>query len=284
MICGTWSAQMKTSGHPMMTSTRAGGLCYEAAGSFEDSDAGAFGAHQRAGDVEAVFRQEVVQVVSGNASRDIRKLAADLIAVTIGEFLEAGVDLGAAAAFADDAVEIFVAGGADVQALSVVGEDFERLDIVVGFPGHDGVDAAGVVADHPTESAAVVGCRIRRKREVMLLGFGAQVVEDDTGLDAGDAVLGIDLENFGHVFREVEDDGDVATLAGEGGSAAASQDRRVVFAAERDGGEHIFFIAREDDADRDLAVVGAVRRIEGAAAGVETDVSTKMAAEGGFES
>jgi hypothetical protein len=54
-------------------------------------------------------------------------------------------------------------------------------------------------------------------------------------------------------------------------------------AAEGDRGKHIFFIARENDPDRYLAIVGAVGRVEGAATGVETDVSAKMAAEGGFE-
>jgi hypothetical protein len=56
-----------------------------------------------------------------------------------------------------------------------------------------------------------------------------------------------------------------------------------MFAAEGYGGEDVFFIAREDDADWDLAVVGTVGGVEGTAAGVEADVSAKVAAERGFE-
>jgi hypothetical protein len=117
----------------------------------------------------------------------------------------------------------------------------------------------------------------------MLLGGGAEVVEDYSRLHAGDAALGIDLENIRHVLREIEDDGYVAALAGEGSSATAGEERSVMVAAEGDGREHVLFVAWNDYADRDLAVVGAVGRVEGAGAGVETDFSAEMAVEGGFE-
>ena len=54
-------------------------------------------------------------------------------------------------------------------------------------------------------------------------------------------------------------------------------------AAEGNGGENIFFVARNYDADRDLAVIGAVGCVEGAAARVEADLSAKVAAESGFK-
>ena len=54
-------------------------------------------------------------------------------------------------------------------------------------------------------------------------------------------------------------------------------------AAESDGSEHVFFIARDDYADWDLAIVRAIGGVEGAAAGVEADLSAEMPAEGGFE-
>jgi hypothetical protein len=56
-----------------------------------------------------------------------------------------------------------------------------------------------------------------------------------------------------------------------------------VVAAEGNGGENVFFVAGNYDADRDLAVVGAVGGIEGAAAGVKANFSTKMTAESGFK-
>ena len=135
--------------------------------------------------MEAVFGEQVVEVVSGDAARNIRKLAAHLLAIAVGERLEAGVDFGAASAFANEAVEVIGAGCADVHALPAVGKDFQRLDIVVRLARHDRVHAAGVVADHASEGAAVVGRGIGREGKVMLLGCGPKVIEDDSGLERG---------------------------------------------------------------------------------------------------
>ena len=148
MIWGTWSAQMKTSGHPMTRRARAGGLwTRRQVASRIVTQVPSEPTSARA-TLEAVFGEQVVEVVSGDAAGDVGELAADLIAVAVGEGLEAGVDFGAAAAFGDDAIEIFGAGCADVHAVAAVGEDLEGLDVVVGFSGHDRVHAAGVVADH----------------------------------------------------------------------------------------------------------------------------------------
>lgn len=53
--------------------------------------------------------------------------------------------------------------------------------------------------------------------------------------------------------------------------------------AEGNGGEHVFFVAGNYDANRYLAVIGTVGCVESAAARVETDFSAKVAAEGGFK-
>ena len=54
-------------------------------------------------------------------------------------------------------------------------------------------------------------------------------------------------------------------------------------AADGNRGENVFFVARNYDADRDLAVIGAVSCVEGTAARVEADFSAKVAAESGFK-
>jgi hypothetical protein len=56
-----------------------------------------------------------------------------------------------------------------------------------------------------------------------------------------------------------------------------------VVAAKGNRGENVFFVARNDHADRYLAVIGTVSCVESAAARVETDLSAKVAAESGFE-
>jgi hypothetical protein len=96
---------------------------------------------------------------------------------------------------------------------------------------------------------------IGREGEVMLLGCGAKAIEDDSRLDARDAARGIDFKNARHVLRKVENDGGVAALSGKRSPAAAGQQWSAVFAAEGNRGENIFFIARNYDADWDLAVV-----------------------------
>src|SRR5690349_2549802 len=114
----------------------------------------------------------------------------------------------------------------------------------------------------------------------MFFGCVAQVIENDPRLHASDATCGIDLEDVGHVLREIEDDCDVAALPGKRGSSAAAKKWGAEFAAKRDCGENIVGVAREHYANRDLAIVGAVSRIESAALVVEADVPTKVFTQG----
>jgi hypothetical protein len=107
-----------------------------------------------------------------------------------------------------------------------------------------------------------VGRGIGREGEVVLLGFGAKLIKDNAGLDARDAADGVHLKNGRHVFRKVENDGGVATLAGEGRASAAREQGSAVVAAESHCGKNVFFVAWNDDADRDLAIIGAVGGVE----------------------
>jgi hypothetical protein len=163
---------------------------------------------------------------------------------------------------------------ADFHSRAVVSDDFEFFDIVIRLAGHYGVDAAGIVSDHATDGAAVVAGGIGREGQVIFLGGVAQIVEDDAGLHAGDATLRIDLDDLGHVPGKIQNDGDVAALAGERGPAAAAEKGRGKFAAHGNCGENVIGIPRKDDADWNLAVVRSVGRVEGAAAVVKADIST----------
>ena len=58
------------------------------------------------------------------------------------------------------------------------------------LPRHDRVDAAGVVADHAAQRAAVVRGRVGAEGEVMSLRRVAQVVEHDAGLHARQLLSG----------------------------------------------------------------------------------------------
>src|SRR5438876_789408 len=137
------------------------------------------------------------------------------------------VDLAAAAALADDLRQLLVAGLADLQPGAVVEEDVEFVN-VVRHPRaravelrHDRADSAGVVADHAAERAVVVRGGVGAEGELVLgLGGFAQVVEDQTRLDAREPPLGVDLDDLVQVLGEVDDHGDVAALAGETCAAA----------------------------------------------------------------
>ena len=164
-----------------------------------------------------------------------------------------------AASGGDVLLKFGLGGGADGHAGAVVEEEVERLDVVDGLAAHQGVDAAGVVADHAAEGAAAVGGGIGGEGELELLCGFADAVEHDAGLDVDGAGDGIDCAHLVHVLREVEDDGDVAALAGERGAASAREDGRVEAAADGDGGDDVVFVARDDETDGDVAVVGGSR-------------------------
>ena len=72
-------------------------------GGLEHDDAGALGADERAGDVEAVLGQQLVEVVARHAPRDLGEAAADRVGVAVAQVAQARVDLAAAPAGGDDA-------------------------------------------------------------------------------------------------------------------------------------------------------------------------------------
>src|SRR5690625_27384 len=260
-----------------------GGAVDQADGRLEDRDAGPLGPGEGAGDVKAIFGEELVEVVAGDAARDIGEALADQVGVAVADRPEPRIDLAAAAPLGDDRLELGLGGGADTHTEPVVGEDLELLDIVRGPAGHDRVDAAGVVADHPAEGAVVVRRRIRPEGQVVLLGGAAEVIEDEAGLDAGGTGVGVEGDEVAEILRHIEDDGDVAALPGEARSAAASEYWGAVVAADPDRGDEVIGVVGDDDADRDLAVVRAIGRVEGSRARVEADLAPDLALEGGGE-
>ena len=153
------------------------------------------------------------------------------------------------------------------------------MDVVDGLAAHQGVDAAGVVADHAADGAAAVGGGVGGEGEGEFFGGLADAVEHDAGLDVDGAGGGIDGAHAAHVLGEVEDDGDVAALAGERGAGSAGEDGGVEGAAGCDGGDDVGFVARDDDADGNVAVVGGVGGVEGFGGGVEADLAADAGAE-----
>src|SRR5258708_24295454 len=101
------------------------------------------------------------------------------------------------------------------------GGDAEPFNMAPVKPRHDGVGAAGVVADHAAQGALRVCCRVGAEGEVSLLGRGAQRIEDNTGLDASNLLLWVDFQDVAHVPGHVYDDSGVAGLPGKAGASTA---------------------------------------------------------------
>jgi hypothetical protein len=129
----------------------------ELEGGAEDDGAGAFAADEGSGEVEVVLGEELVEVEAGDATGDAGEFCADLVGVGVADVFEGGVDFAGAAAGGDVGSELGFGGGAYGEAGAVVEEEVEGVDVVDGFAAHEGVDAAGVVADHAADGAAAVG-------------------------------------------------------------------------------------------------------------------------------
>ena len=102
-------------------------------------------------------------------------------------------------------------------------------------------------------------------------GRVAQVVQHAAGLRGSQAAVGVDPDRPVDVFGEIHHDGDVAALASQARAAAAAEKRGAELPSRGDGFDHILEILRNDDADRNLPVIGAIGSVQGAASGIEAD-------------
>ncbi|CAI4170767.1 hypothetical protein CCOS2040_18555 [Streptomyces albidoflavus] len=231
---------------------RAGGRGLDQAdGGLGDQAEGALGAAEEAGQVGAAFGEQGVQGVAGDAARQFGVAGAEQGEVAVDEVAQAVGGSGPVARGE-------VVGGAPV------GTDVEGVDVVGGRPPGDRVGAAGVVADHPAEGAAAVRGGVGAEGEAVRGGGVAEPVEDQAGLDAGGACLGVEGEQAVHMPGEVEDDAGAGGLPGDGGARAPGDHGHAVLPADREGGGHVVGVARGDRAERHAPVVGGVHGVQGA--------------------
>ena len=250
---------------------------------FENYGAGAFGANQRARHVKITLGQKLVEVVAGNAARNLRELGANQRFVLIANGAQLGVDFGRAPAGVNDLREFGIGGGADGHLRAVGKNDAQLFNVVDGFPAEQRMRAAGIVAGHAADGAAAMRRRIGSKGEVMLFGLRAQNIQNHAGLDAREAALRIDFENAIHVLGEIEDDSNVAGLPGKAGASAARQNGGAELFAGSDGGDYVGIVTRDDQTDGHLAVIRAVGGVYGPAGAVETHFAANGAAQFCFE-
>src|SRR5262249_32679212 len=89
-----------------------------------------FGADERSGDVEAALGEQRGEAVSGNAPGNVRKPLAYQLAVAVADGAEPAVELGFRPAVGDDGLQLLVRRRPEREAVTVVGEDLEFLDLV----------------------------------------------------------------------------------------------------------------------------------------------------------
>ena len=176
-------------------------------------------------------------------------------------------------------MELRIWGLAHAHALAIVCENLKFLDIFVGLARHDGVNAAGVVANHSSEGASAVRSGIRPEGQVMLFGLVPQMIEDDSGLHSRNAAFGVEFKNLCHVLGEVKHHGNVAALARQRSPSTTAKHGGAVLAANRHSSNYIFDVARNHDRNRDLAVIRSVRGIKRTATIIESNLTAKVASQ-----
>ncbi len=136
----------------------------------------------------------------------------------------------------------------------------ERLDVIDGHAVHDRATTGGVVADHAADGCAVAGGRIGTENQAVLARGAIEVVLHNARLDAGETLLGIQIDDGVHVTRGVDDHRATHRLTREAGARASGQHGHTPARADPDGGGNISGIARKDHRNRFDAVHAGVAR------------------------
>src|SRR2546421_1015265 len=187
----------------------------------EYGNARTFSTNQRACYIKAIFWQQLIQIVARDTAGNFWETLAYEVGVLIAQVFEPGINLAASSPLFDDTLKFFVTGLADSQAETIVCENVQLFDVIDRLAGHNRMGAARVVTDHAAKSAVLVSGRVWSKGEVVALCFVAQVIENSPRLHARLPFLGVDLENFVHVFRHVHNYCDVTGLSCQARAAAA---------------------------------------------------------------
>jgi hypothetical protein len=115
--------------------------------------------------------------------------------------------------------------------------------------------------------------RVGSEREVVLLSGLAHSIANHARLNRGCPPGSVQRHDVVEIFREINDNGNVAALPGKAGATAAPQNGDTTLAAGLRGRHDIIDGARNDDAHWHLPVYGQVGGIERATASVEPDFS-----------
>ena len=136
-----------------------------------------------------------------------------------------------------------------------------------------GMRAAGIVADHPAERAAILSRGVRREKQAMSRGRGSKLGLDHAGLHDGHAIFRVDTCDRVHIPGEIQHSCGVGGLTAEGGAATARENGQLVLSRQFHSANNVTTVARHDDADWNSAIVRRVGRIDRAGRGIEAHVA-----------
>ena len=213
-----------------------------------DHPESALATDQRLRQVAAPFRQQMLQGVPGDLSREGAELGADHPEFGLDQLVQAG-DL------------LHPVRRADRPADAV--DDGQRPDVVRGAAVGDGVRAAGVVADHSADRRSVLRRRVRTEPETERGDRRLEGGQDGPGFNQCGAARGVHLQHLVEVPREVDHDAGPDGVTRDRRSAAPARHRDPGLPAHREDGQHIVGIDRLDDNRWQHAIVAGVGGVLG---------------------
>ena len=200
---------------------------------FQNGDASGLAANQSASNIESAIGsgQKLVKVVAGNPAREFRIIMLDTISVPVAERLQLCVDISNSASALNGCVHLLIIHPADSHASAVVEQNVHRLKIVDSFTGHLRMRAAGIISQHAAKCAMCMCGGIRPPGQLVRFSSVPQRVADCSRLNARELLRDIQFNDVVQVLAPVHDDRDIATLAGQTGTAAAGKNRSAELAA-----------------------------------------------------
>ena len=139
-------------------------------------------------------------------------------------------------------------GPSEVEQLALRRHDDEAQDVPRRRAVAEAVGASGVVRDVAADRAGLLRRGVGRVEQAMLCACGGQVDVDHAGLDAREAVLGVDLQHVLHARgREHDAAFDRRRAAGQAGPRAARDDRDPGAMQDAHGARRLVGRARQED-------------------------------------
>src|SRR5215469_11442652 len=192
------------SGYPRTTSERLGGRQRAKRARLQYGNAGAFSSDHSARDIEIIFRQQFIQIVTRHTPWDFRKPFTDKWSVTIAQFLQPAVNRTTTATSGNYGFELIITRRANSHPMPVTGKNLELFNIVRGLACHYRMSTARVVSDHSAQRTMIVRRWIGTESQMIFLGCLAEMVQYQAGLNGSLTCRRIKCNDAIKVFREID--------------------------------------------------------------------------------